>query len=78
MFIVSRNGKDVMLTGWRARLAGFIVSLVVALVLVVVVFLILGLTITITATMIFIVPLAVVLALLVGIWRFLEGPRRTR
>jgi hypothetical protein len=74
LIIVSRNGKDVVITGWRAWLAGLIVSLVVAVVLIVVAFLILGLTITIAATMLFVIPVAVVLALLAGIWRFLEGP----
>jgi hypothetical protein len=78
LIIVSRNGKDVVITGWRAWLAGLVVSLVVAVVLVVVAFLILGLTITIAAMMLFVIPVAVVLALLTGIWRFLEGPRQIR
>ena len=78
MIIVSRDGKDVVITGWRAWLAGLFVLLVVALVLVVVAVLVLGLTITIAATILLVIPVAIVLALLGGIWRRLEGPQRLR
>jgi hypothetical protein len=73
MFVITRNGKTVVLTGWRAWLATSLICLAAALLLVFVAFLVLGITITIAAIMLFVVPLAVVLALLAAGWRAIEG-----
>ena len=73
MFVITRNGKTIVLTGWRAWLATALICLAAALLLVFVAFLVLGITITIAAIMLFVVPLAVVLALLAAGWRAIEG-----
>jgi len=73
MLVITRNGKTVVLTGWRAWLAVALMCLVGAVVLVVIVFLALGITLTIAGLMLFIVPLTVLLALLAGAVRALQS-----
>jgi hypothetical protein len=67
MFVISRNGKTTVLTGWRAWLAGTVVFLAATAVLTLAAFLVLGLTITLAAIMLFVVPLALLFALL-AVW----------
>lgn len=72
MFLITRNGKTIVVTGWRAWLAGAIVGIVAALVLVPVAFVVLGLTITLAAVLLFAVPLALLIALIMAAF---GGPR---
>jgi len=67
MLIISRDGKTTVVTGWRAWLAGAVLGLVAAVVLVPLAALLLGLTLTIAAFLLFVVPLAIMLAV-VSTW----------
>jgi hypothetical protein len=67
MLIISRDGKTTVVTGWRAWLAGAVLGMVAAIVLVPLAALLLGLTLTIAAFLLFVVPLAIVLAV-VSTW----------
>jgi hypothetical protein len=73
MFVITWNGKTTVLTGWRAWLVGAVLCVAAALALVVAAFLVLGLTITIAALLLFVVPLAIVIALLSAGLRALRG-----
>jgi hypothetical protein len=73
MFVITRNGRTTVLTGWRAWLVGAALCVAAALVLVLVAFFVLGLTITIAALLLFVVPLAVLIALLAAGLRALRG-----
>lgn len=73
MLVINRNGKTVMLTGWRAWLATAAMSLFAAFALVLVIVLALGLTITIGAIAVFVALLAAVIALLAAGRRALIG-----
>lgn len=64
MFVITRNGKTIVLTGWRAWLATALLCLIGALVLVLGTFLVLGLTLTMAAVLMFVIPLAFLIALL--------------
>jgi hypothetical protein len=67
MLILSRDGKTTVVTGWRAWLAGAVLGVAAAIILVPLAALLLGLTLTIAAFLLFVVPLAVVLAV-VSTW----------
>lgn len=73
MLVVSRNGKTTVITGWRAWLAGAGLGIVAAIILVPLVALLLGLTLTIAAFLLFVVPLAVAIAVLTAWLRGLWG-----
>jgi hypothetical protein len=63
MIVITRNGETTVYTGWRAWLIVGLASIVAAAVIVVVAFLMLGLAITLAAILLFVVPVAIVLAL---------------
>lgn len=69
MIIITRNGKTVTLTGWRAWLALAVFGVIAAFVLVVVAFIALGATLTFAALMIVAVPLAILFTLLAALWQ---------
>jgi hypothetical protein len=73
MLVVSRNGKTTVITGWRAWLVGAGLGIVAAIILVPLVALLLGLTLTIAAFFLFVVPLAVAIAVLTAWLRGLWG-----
>ncbi len=64
MIVITRNGETTVYTGWRAWLIVGLASIVAAAVIVVVAFLMLGLAITLAAILVFVVPVAIVLALI--------------
>lgn len=65
LIVVERNGRTVVLTGWRAWLAGVGAMLLAWFVLALIIFLLLGAAITIGLVMLLLVP-AVAIAALVG------------
>lgn len=73
MFVITRNGKTIVLTGWRAWLATAVLCLMGALVLVLGTFLVLGLTVTLAAILMFVIPLAFLIAALSAGLRVLQG-----
>jgi hypothetical protein len=72
MIVITRNGETTVYTGWRAWLIVGLASIVAAAVVVIVAFLMLGLAITLAAFLLFVVPLAIVFALVAS------GLRSTR
>jgi len=62
MIVITRNGETTVYTGWRAWLIVAAVSVTAALGIVIVAFLLLGIAITIAALLVFVVPLAILLA----------------
>jgi hypothetical protein len=72
MLVISRDGKTTVITGWRAWLLGAGLGIAAAIILVPLAALLLGLTLTIAAFLLFVVPLAVVIAVLTtwlrGLW----------
>jgi hypothetical protein len=64
MIVITRNGETTVYTGWRSWLIVGLASIVTAAVIVVVAFLMLGLAITLAAILVFVVPVAIVLALI--------------
>ena len=64
MIVLSRNGKTVVITGWRAWLIGIAVYAVIAVAIVVVGFLLLGIAITVATLLFFAVPLAIALGII--------------
>ena len=59
---ITRNGKTVVITGWRAWLVGAAVALVLAFVGLLIVLIFWGVAITLTAVLLVVVPLAIVFA----------------
>jgi hypothetical protein len=64
MIVITRNGETTVYTGWRAWLIAGLASVVAAAVVVIVAFLMLGVAITLAAFLLFVVPVAIVLALI--------------
>jgi hypothetical protein len=69
LIVITRNGKTVMLTGWRAWLAVAVFGLIAAFGLVVIAFIALGATLTFAALIIVAVPLAILFTLLAALWQ---------
>ena len=72
MIVITRNGETTVYRGWRAWLIAGLASIAAAAVIVVVAFLMLGLAITLAAFLLFVVPVAIVLAFIAS--RF-QSPR---
>ena len=64
MIVLSRNGKTVVITGWRAWLIGIAVYAVIAVPIVVVGLLLLGIAITVATLLFFAVPLAIAVGII--------------
>ena len=62
MFVITRNGKTTVLTGWRAWLAGDATLLVTWVVLAVVAFVVVGIGMTNGAILLLAIPAAIVVA----------------
>jgi hypothetical protein len=65
MVVIYRNGERVVISGWRAWLIVGPAVLIAALVVVALISLLLGLALTIFTVLLFVVPVAIALALLV-------------
>jgi hypothetical protein len=63
MIVVSRNGKTIVYTGWRAWLAGAACMAVAFAVLALIVFVLLGVAITVGALLLLLIPAAIVMSL---------------
>jgi hypothetical protein len=74
MIVITRNGHTTVYTGWRAWLITAAASVAAALALVIVAFLILGIAVTLATLLLFVVPLAIVFAL-VASWMRSAGSR---
>jgi hypothetical protein len=64
MIVIRRNGKTIVVTGWRAWLIGAAIYAVIAVAVVVVGFLLLGIAITVATLLFFAVPLAIALGII--------------
>ena len=62
MIVIRQREKTVVLTGWRAWLAGIAMVIIAWLLLAFVVFVVIGLTITAFAVLLLIIPAALVAA----------------
>ena len=65
VIVFSRNGETTVITGWRARLLILGLSLAAALLFVLLAFLLLGVAITFATLLVFGMPLAIAVAILV-------------
>jgi hypothetical protein len=65
MIVIYRNGERVVVSGWRAWLIVVPAVLMAALIVVAVISLLLGLALTIFTVLLFVVPVAIALGLLV-------------
>ncbi|MDB5600724.1 MAG: hypothetical protein JWN71_2768 [Xanthobacteraceae bacterium] len=72
MIVIYRNGERVVISGWRAWLIVGPAVLVAALIVVALISLMLGIALTIFTVLLFVVPVAIALALLV---RLFSKPR---
>ncbi len=73
MLVISRNGKTMVITGWRAWLLGAGLGIMAAIIIVPLVALLLGLSLTLAAFFLFVVPLAVVITVVTTWLRALWG-----
>ena len=69
MFVITRNGKTTILTGWRAWLAGAAVWAAATLLLFFIAFVVLGLAITVGTVLLIVVPVAIGFAILASLFR---------
>lgn len=69
MIVIERNGKTVVLTGWRAWLAGAATLIVTWLVLGVVAFLFVGIGLTVGAILLLAIPAVIGVSLLASVFR---------
>ncbi|QXX76344.1 hypothetical protein [Methylovirgula sp. HY1] len=80
MIIIERNGRRIVVTGWRAWLIWLAIvipaTLLLGAVVVSLVCLLLGIALTLTTIAIFALSLAVILAMTVGFFRGRARPRR--
>jgi len=73
VYIITRDGRTTVITGWRAWLMFGALCVVGALVMVGAAFLLLGLTVTIATILLFVVPLAIAAALVSQLLRALKS-----
>jgi hypothetical protein len=76
MIIIGRNGQRLAVTGWRAWLLYGVAALVLALVAVILVSLFLGIALTVVTVLLFGLPILLVLALVLRIFRPQMRPMR--
>ncbi len=76
MIIIGRNGQRVAITGWRAWLMYGVAALVLALVAVILVSLFLGIALTLVTILLFGLPILLVLALILRLFRPRMRPMR--
>lgn len=73
MFVITRNGKTTVVSGWRAWAVGAGLAVAGLVGIILFVFLLVGLTVTMAAVFLFVVPLVMVLAL---VTTFLRASRQ--
>lgn len=64
MIVIERNGKQVVLTGWRAWLAGAAALVVVSIIFALLAVFLLGFALTIGTIILIMIPAVVIVALL--------------
>ena len=69
MLVIRRNGRTVVLTGWRAWLAGAVIFVLAALLVGFIAFMLLGIAVTVGAVMLILVPIGVGVALIASLFR---------
>lgn len=69
MIVVTRNEKTVVLTGWRAWLAGAAALIVAWCVLAFVAFVVIGVAVTLFAALVILVPALAVVAIVAAVLR---------
>jgi hypothetical protein len=69
MIVIERDGRRIVLTGWRAWLVGALVFAALTAVLALLAFLVLGIAVTAAAVLLIVVPVAIGLALVAGLLR---------
>ena len=69
MFVITRNGKTTILTGWRAWLAGAAVWAAATLLFFFIAFVVLGFAITVGTVLLIVVPVAIGFAILASLFR---------
>jgi hypothetical protein len=70
MLVVYRNGQRTVIRGWRAWLIFLSAALLAALILVTLISLLLGVALTATVFVLFGLPLAIALALILQLFQF--------
>lgn len=68
MIVMTRNGRTVIVTGWRAWIAGTAIFLAVVALLAVVFFFLFGLFVTVMLVLLIVVPVAIGMALLASVF----------
>jgi hypothetical protein len=69
MIVIERNGRTILVTGWRAWLLGAAAFLVTTVVLAFVFFVLLGVAITVGAVLLIVVPVLIGIALLASLFQ---------
>jgi hypothetical protein len=69
MLVIRRNGRTIVLTGWRAWLVGAVMFVLAALLVGFVAFVLLGIAVTVGAVMLILVPIAIGIALISSLFR---------
>ena len=69
MFVITRNGKTTVLTGWRAWLAGAVALLGTWLALAIIAFVLIGVAVTVGAALVILVPAIIVVAIVASFVR---------
>jgi hypothetical protein len=69
MFVIERNGKTIVLTGWRAWLAGLVAFIVLAALLSITTFVLFGIAITLVGVFLVVAPAAAGVALLASVFQ---------
>jgi hypothetical protein len=68
MIVIERDGKTVVITGWRAWLLGAVAVVVTTAVLAAMAFLVMGIAVSIVAFLLIVMPAVVIIALVA--WSF--------
>jgi hypothetical protein len=69
MLVIERNGRTIVVTGWRAWLLGAALFVALTLALFVIAFIVLGIAITVGAVLLIVVPVAIGVALLASLFQ---------
>ena len=67
MLVIQRNGRTIVITGWRARLLAVAMLAAATLLIAVVTFVMLGLAVTLGAVLMIVVPVAIGIAILASL-----------
>jgi hypothetical protein len=73
MIVIERDGRVIVISGWRAWVIGAITVVLTAIVLGAVAFLVLGIAVSVAALLMILIPTIVVVALLGSFLRLRRG-----